>query len=383
MTEIKEINLVDVKNNSNIINNLNDIYKLWGYEEVSPSFINSLETIKGRGVIEENELVGIVSNNSLCLRPEMTTSIVKLSSTRLINKKRPIRLFTNGMVFDKKQNNKNSIKLQEKLQSGIELIGYDTKYPEIEVINILFDAIDNINLKEGCNLTLLVSTTKIMDLILSKYKNNNFEEIKKSLVNFDQDKLSKLAIDEDEKFILKDLLFTRGEPLAILKKLKNIYGISKTLDDLNFLFETLSKISNRYGVKLQLDPTFQPHLNLYEGIVFQLIGDTSNNKSVIAKGGRYDELVRFFSPNEKILNGIGFTISIDTLRNLIKEEKRDKKKILLMFKESFLLEKGMNEQKEQQKSGNIAVLHLNPCDDLAKANQIMKENNCNEILWIK
>jgi len=287
------------------------------------------------------------------------------------------------MVFDKKQNNKNSFKLQEKLQSGIELIGYDTKYPEIEVINILFDAIDNINLKDGCNLFLLVSTTKIMDLILNKYKNNNFEEIKKSLVNFDQDNLSKLGIDEDDKYILKDLLFTRGEPIAILKKMKNTYGTSKTLDDLNFLFETLSKISNKYGVKLQLDPTFQPHLNLYEGIVFQLIGDDGRNKSVIAKGGRYDELVRCLSPNEKILNGIGFTISIDILRNLIREEKRDKTKIILMFKDSYLLDKAMNEQKVLQKKGNIVVLHLNPCDDLAKANQIMKENNCSKILWVK
>jgi len=383
MTDIKEIKLVDVKNNSNIINNLNSIYKLWGYEEVAPSFINTLETIKGRGIIDENQVVGIVSNNSLCLRPEMTTSIVKLSSTRLINNKRPIRLFTNGMVFDKKQNNKNSIKLQEKLQSGIELIGYDTKCPEIEVINILFDAIDNINLKDGCKLCLLVSTTKIMDLILNKYRNNNVEEIKKSLINFDQDKLHKLDIDDDDKYILKDLLFTRGEPISILNKLKGIFGTSKTLDDLNFLFKTLSKISNKYGVKLQLDPTFQPHLNLYEGIVFQLIGDDGKNKNVIAKGGRYDELVRFFSPKEKILNGIGFTISIDILRNLIEDEKTNKKKILLMFKDSYLLEKGMNEQKKQQKIGNIAVLHLNPCDDLSIANQIMKENNCTEILWVK
>jgi len=383
MTDIKEINLVDVKNNTSIINNLNSIYKLWGYEEVSPSFINTLETIKGRGVIDENQVIGIVSNNSLCLRPEMTTSIVKLSSTRLINKKRPIRLFTNGMVFDKKQNNKNSFKLQEKLQSGIELIGYDTKCPEIEVINILFDAIDNINLKDGCDLYLLVSTTKIMELILNKYKKNNFEEIKKSLVNFDQDNLSKLGIDEDDKYILKDLLFTRGEPIAILNKLKSIYGNSKTLDDLNFLFETLSKISSKYGIKLQLDPTFQPHLNLYEGIVFQLIGDNGKNKSVIAKGGRYDELVRSFSPNEKIFNGIGFTISIDILRNLIREEKTDKKKILLMFKDSYLLEKAMNEQKVLQNRGNIAVLHLNPCNDLAKANEIMREHNCTEIIWIQ
>ena len=383
MTDIKEIKLVDVKNNTNILSNLNNIYKLWGYEEVSPSFINTLETIKGRGVIDENEVIGIISNNSLCLRPEMTTSIVKLSSTRLINRKRPIRLFTNGIVFNKKLNNKSSFKLQEKLQSGIELIGYDTKYPEIEVINILFDAIDNINLKDGCNLCLLVSTTKIMDLILNRYKNNNFEEIKKSLVNFNQDKLSKLEIDDDDKYILKDLLFTRGEPISILNKLKGIYGTSKSLDDLNFLFKTLSKISKKYGVKLQLDPTFQPHLNLYEGIVFQLVGEFCKNKNVIAKGGRYDELVRFISPNEKILNGIGFTISIDILRNLIKEENADKKKILLMFKDSYLLEKGINEQKRLQKSGNIAVLHLNPCKNLAKAKQIMIENNCTEILWVK
>ena len=123
-------------------------------------------------------------------------------------------------------------------------------------------------------------------------------------------------------------------------------------------------------------------MNLYEGIVFQLIGDSDNNKTVIAKGGRYDELVRFFSPNEKILNGIGFTISIDNLRNVIKEETTDKKKVLLLFKDFCLLEKCINEQKEKQKIGNIAILHLNPCNDLTKANQIMKENNCTEIKWV-
>ena len=383
MAEIKEFNLVDVKNNSTILNKLNNVYKLWGYEEVSPSFINNLETIKGRGVIEEKEVIGIVSNNSLCLRPEMTTSIVKLSSTRLVNKKRPIRLFNNGIVFDKKENNKNSFKLQEKLQSGIELIGYDTKYPEIEVINILFDAIDNINLKDDCNLYLLVSTTKIMDLILKKYKTNNYEDIKKSMVDLDHDKLSKINISEEDKYFLKDLFFTRGEPNTIIKKLKNIYGDSEILDEVQFLFETLSKISNKYGVNLQLDPTFQPHLNLYEGIVFQLIGESDNNKTVIAKGGRYDELVRFLSPNEKILNGIGFTISIDNLRNIIKKETTEKKKILLLFKDSYLLEKGMIEQKKLQKKGEIAILHLNPCDDIGNANMILKENNCTEIKWVK
>ena len=383
MSDIKEFNLIDVRNNSSIVNDLNNVYKLWGYEEVSPSFINNLETIKGREVIDEDELIGIVSNNSLCLRPEMTTSIVKLTSTRLLNKKRPIRLFNSGIVFNKKQSYKNTFKFQENLQSGIELISYDTQYPEIEVINILFDAIDNINLIESCNLTLLVSTTKIMDLILFNYKNNNYEEIKKCMVNLDQESLDKLNIDNNDKAILKELLFTRGEPAIILKKLKNVYGNNNVIEELECLFNTLSKISKKYNIKIQLDPTYQPHLNLYAGIVFQLICDNKNVKTIIAKGGRYDELVRYFNPNEKIINGIGFTISIDNLRELIVEKSQTKKKVLLLFKDSYLLDKGINEQKALQKKGIITILYLNPCNENSKANILMKEHNCTEIQWIK
>ena len=383
MSDIKEFNLIDVRNNSSIVNDLNNVYKLWGYEEVSPSFINNLETIKGREVINEDELIGIVSNNSLCLRPEMTTSIVKLTSTRLLNKKRPIRLYNSGIVFNKKQSYKNTFKLQENLQSGIELISYDTQFPEIEVINILFNAIDNINLIDSCNLTLLVSTTKIMDLILLNYKNNNYEEIKKCMVNLDQESLDRLNIDKNDKAILKEILFTRGEPAIILQKLKNIYGNNNVIEELECLFNTLSRISIKYNVKIQLDPTYQPHLNLYAGIVFQLICDNNNIKTIIAKGGRYDELVRYFNPNEKIINGIGFTISIDNLRDLIVEKSQPKKKVLLLFKDSYLLDKGINEQKALQKKGVITILYLNPCNENSKANILMKEHNCTEIQWIK
>ena len=155
------------------------------------------------------------------------------------------------------------------------------------------------------------------------------------------------------------------------------------IEELDFLFNTLSKISKKYNIKIQLDPTYQPHLNLYAGIVFQLICDNKNVKTIIAKGGRYDELVRYFNPNEKIINGIGFTISIDNLRELIVEKSQTKKKVLLLFKDSYLLDKGINEQKALQKKGIITILYLNPCNENSKANILMKEHNCTEIQWIK
>ena len=134
---------------------------------------------------------------------------------------------------------------------------------------------------------------------------------------------------------------------------------------------------------MQLDPTYQPHLNLYAGIVFQLISENKNVKTIIAKGGRYDELVRYFNPNEKFINGIGFTISIDNLRELIVEKSQYKKKVLLLFKDSYQLEKGLDMQKELQQKGIVSILHLNPCNKNTSANILMNEHNCTEIQWIK
>ena len=383
MNDIKEFNLLDVRKNSQIVNTLNKVYKLWGYEKISPSMINNIDILKTSGVINQDELVTLVSNKSLCLRPEMTTSIVKLISTRLINKKRPIRLWNNGVIFEKKGGVKNSQRFNERIQSGIELIGYDTKFPEIEVINILFDSIDKLNLKENCNLIFLVSSTTIMDLILNKYKNNNYEEIKKSMINLDQDNLNKLDISLQDKDILNELLYTRGDPNNVINKLSNLYGNNKVLDDLRYLFNTIQPIAKKYQIRIQLDPTFQPHLNLYEGIVFQLISIKNGEKTIIAKGGRYDELVRFFNPKERIPNGLGFSISIDNLRKIIKEENKINKKILLLYQRKEDLPIAIEEQKKLHEKGIITILEINPCNDISISKQLMKENNCSEIKWIK
>ena len=383
MNDVKEFNLLDVRKNSQIVNTLNKVYKLWGYEKIAPSMISNIENLKTSGVINQDELVTLVSNKSLCLRPEMTTSIVKLTSTRLINKKRPIRLWNNGVIFEKKDGVKNSQRFNERIQSGIELIGYDTDFPEIEVINILFDSIDKLKLKENCNLIFLVSSTTIMDLILTKYKNNYYEEIKKSMINLDQDNLNKLKISQQDKDILNDIIYTRGDPNKVIDKLSNLFGNSKALDDLRYLFNTIQPIANKYQISIQLDPTFQPHLNLYEGIVFQLISVKNGEKSIIAKGGRYDELVRFFNPKEMIPNGLGFSISIDNLRKIIKEENKISKKILLLYKQKEDLPKAIEAQKRYHNKGIITILEINPCNDISMSKSLMKENNCSEIEWIK
>ena len=68
---------------------------------------------------------------------------------------------------------------------------------------------------------------------------------------------------------------------------------------------------------------------------------------------------------------------------MIVDKSQSKKKVLLLFKDEYLLDKGINEQKVLQNKGIITILHLNPCNEITKANLLTKEHNCNEIKWIK
>ena len=92
--------------------------------------------------------------------------------------------------------------------------------------------------------------------------------------------------------------------------------------------------------------------------------------------------MRFFNKKEKVPTGLGFSISVDNLRKLIKEEKDSNKKILILYENKRNLSKAIKEQKKLHELGIITILEINPCKDPEKARFIMAENNCNEIKWI-
>ena len=69
-------------------------------------------------------------------------------------------------------------------------------------------------------------------------------------------------------------------------------------------------------MQIQLDPTFQPHYELYDGIVLQLVCQGSSAPVVIARGGRYDALVQRLGGEGTDATGMGFSYCVDHIRNL-------------------------------------------------------------------
>ena len=95
----RDLNPREVDGNRWLCDQLAEVYRLWGYAEVSPPLVERLETLEAGGGINDRELVRLAADEPLGLRPEMTASIARAACTRLASRPRPLRLWSSGTVF--------------------------------------------------------------------------------------------------------------------------------------------------------------------------------------------------------------------------------------------------------------------------------------------
>ena len=126
---------------------------------------------------------------------------------------------------------------------------------------------------------------------------------------------------------------------------------------------------------IQLDPTFQPHFELYTGLVFQLICDGRSSPVVIARGGRYDDLVRRCGATDDQAYGAGFSLAIDPIRELISDmdaAQQQQSDVLVAFSQTSSLESAMERQRNWHQQGRTAVMALEPLASRQSAEQLAR-----------
>ena len=108
---------------------------------------------------------------------------------------------------------------------------------------------------------------------------------------------------------------------------------------------------------------YKLELCLYAIKTFSLVSSSPSAPVIIAKGGRYDNLVKKFSSSDHNCFGIGFSISIDKARELLssnEEIKSINEKVLIAYKQSASLYKALKQQKEWHNKGIISVISHEP-----------------------
>lgn len=382
---VRDLNPQQVLRNHELREALAAVYRLWGYEEVAPPRIERMDTLKAGGAIDSRDIVRLVADEPLGLRPEMTASIARAACTRFQDRRRPLRLWSHGTVFEGRQADEGGLCIEEKLHCGVEQFGARGVEAELELLSLLMAAFKALALPLREPPQLLIGHTGLMQLLLKNVDEQDQPDYRKCLTQLDRLELRELINNQPQHAHLLQWLDRRGAPDSVISQLKGIFPDAAVLQQLTRLINHLSPLAEETGISLQLDPTFQPMYALYDGIVFQLVCRGTSSPVVVARGGRYDTVVQRLGAKGKDATGLGFSFCVDDLRDLpgafaMTTSRTDR--ILLCYSQRSSMEEALLAQASLHRQGLSCQIDHQPCETKAHAEERLKEADCSSLEWV-
>ena len=377
----------DVGVNRWIAEQLAAVYQRWGYEEVTPPSLERIDTLEAGGAIQSHQVVQVVADEALGLRPEMTASIARAACTRLAAMQRPLRLHYRGSTFQAQRAEDQGLRIVEDLQSGVELMGAKGLAGDAELLRLLLDAGSHLPLSAEHQPTLLIGHQRLLSVLLQAVDPAMRSTVRRHVCGLNRVALSQLELPEQQRLQLLQLLQLRGEPTAVINGLEALLGATDLLAELKELISIIEEQASRAGIRLQLDPTFHPDFELYDGVMVKLVCQGLDAPVAIASGGRYDALVQRFSPDGAVASGVGFSFAVEAVRQLLEQAdqlppRQDGQLVLVAFSQPSQLHPALNLLEQLHQSGQPAELWPEPCANETEAKQIAAQRGVATVRWV-
>lgn len=295
-------------------------FESFGFKNIqTPTFEFFDVFSKEIGTTKSNELYKFFDKegNTLVLRPDFTPSIARCAAKYYMEEDIPVRFSYVGNTFTNTSNLQG--KLKEVTQTGVELIGADTKSGDAELIHLAVKALRDSGLKEFqisigeieffkglCEEAGLSGEleSQVRDLISDK----NYFGIEELMLSSGIDR------EKADAFLKVTELFGSFECLEEAKKLVRNERSKKAVKRLEALYQTLCFFGDDKFISFDLGMVSK--YNYYTGIIFKAytygVGDT------ILKGGRYDNLLSYYG---KDASAVGFMILVDDLMVALRSQK--------------------------------------------------------------
>lgn len=311
---------------------LQDRFKRWGYHRIITSTLERLDTLMAGGAIQRSTVLQLQSQEEeeLGLRPELTASIARAAVTRMAGNEWPLRLYYTDNVF-RRQREAGHGSQQEFYQAGIELLGAGDVTADAEILLLLSECLESVGLS---NWHLILGEAGLTRSLLEPFPSHLRHQIRHAIAHLDRVALERppLANGLSDKlkewaFLLFDL---RGRPQDVLARVaqfelddsqRQALNHLKSLIELLTQLETQSVSSEEPSVKLtekiRLDLSLLQTFDYYTGIVFEAVSDAGTALELLGRGGRYDHLLRLYDPQGRDHPGIGFSVFIENLQQVL------------------------------------------------------------------
>ncbi len=325
-----------------VISIIKDVFESYGFEPVETPAIELWETLSGKYGDEEKLIYKFKDRGEreVGLRYDLTVPLSRLYATNREKILKPFKRYQIQPVWraDKPQKGR----FREFYQCDVDIIGTTSLYADAELLKIIYVVLRKLGFK---NFKIKINSRKIFPAIMEK-----LGEDEDKIYQFARavDKLDKIGIN-GVKIELEKYGFS-SEKIKILDDFKVV--LNKKNDEVieffkNFFFglnkgvKFVSEIEEFYNSALdfeipesfiKIDPLLARGLNYYTGPIFETIVEKPKIGSITG-GGRYDNLIGFFSGESVPATGTSLGLErIITVMNELSMFPFDRKtKVQLLF----------------------------------------------------
>lgn len=290
---------------------IEQIFRSRGFSEVITPVLEFFDVFSHKSAYFPQEQMYKFADSKgrlLVIRPDSTMPIARVVATRLKDAPLPLRLYYNQCVYANTPQLKG--RSDQVAQTGIELIGSDSKLADLEVISTALEvleacAYDTFSLELG-------DIAVFKELMNQLHTDEETQEQIRSLIEF------------KNYPALNDLLDTIGdsETVRAVKMLPRLFGgeevfekaaryfkgekMQAILDNLRSVYEDAVRLCE--NGKVTIDLGMVNRTDYYTGIIIK--GYLSGYGDEVLSGGRYDKLIAEFGYD---VPATGFAVHVDAI----------------------------------------------------------------------
>ena len=313
VTGTKDVLPSDIPRWKLLENSVEKVFTSFNYKEIrTPVFEET--TLFARSIGEETDIVGKEmytfkdkSDTSLTLKPEMTAAVVRSYVEHSLGAQQSlVKLFYISPMF--RQERPQAGRFRQFHQFGAEAIGSPSPLLDVEMIQISYEILKSLGLKD--------LSVKINSLGTPEIREN----YKKLFKKFLDDKKSKLSEDSKRRFDTNLLRIFDSKVEADQKLLKDAPKLMDHLDDESKKdFEIVKEQLNESKISYIIDPALVRGLDYYTKLTFEIISGSVGAQNALCGGGRYDLLIE--SLGGKPTPATGFAAGIERILLACENEK--------------------------------------------------------------
>lgn len=308
-TGTRDLLPLDVAQKCWIEQRLQQVFHRWSYHRIITPTLERLETLMAGGAIQPETVIQLrdAEEGILGLRPELTASIARAAVTRMAGASLPQRLYYNANIFRRQPEGGGSSQ-QEFYQAGVELIGGSGLLADAEILLLLADCLEQLNLKQW---HLILGEANLTRSLLSPFPLPVREQVRHCIAHLDRVGLQALSLPPELQKRALLLFDLRGRPADVLQQVASLALEPEQQAIVNRLKSLVELLDQR--LSLVLDLSLIQTIDYYTGIVFEVVVEAETSQRILGQGGRYDQLLGLYHPQGQTIPGIGFSLSIEDL----------------------------------------------------------------------